>query len=306
MCGCTGGGEGEGHEDPHVAQDREEPGQNEEHAAEAVRLSPEMLEEFDIQVLTAGSGWIEKTVVLPAEVRPNQDRLAHIVPRFPGIVKEVRKQIGDSVRAGDTLAVVESSESLAPYALKTLIDGIVIAKHATRGEPVSPETEVFVVADLREVWVDISAYQKHLSALKLGQPVIVSGGPDLPEAQGTLSYIAPVVDEHTRTVTARVVLPNPEGRWRPGMFVTARVQVERTEVSVAVPKTALEVIEQKTVVFVQEKDRFQPRRITIGRQGKSHVEIRSGLIAGERFVSRGGFTLKAELGRGELSSGHGP
>ena len=90
------------------------------------------------------------------------------------------------------------------------------------------------------------------------------------------------------------------------MFVTARVQVERTEVSLAVPKTALEVIEQKTVMFVQEEDRFQPRRITIGRQGKSQVEIRSGLIAGERFVSRGGFTLKAELGRGELSGGHGP
>lgn len=285
-----------------------------EHAGEAhaegeagepttVRLDPETQKEFAIEVATAGPGWIEKSTSLPAEVRPNQDRLAHIAPRFPGIAREVRAQIGDSVKAGQELAVIES-ESLVPYSLKTLIDGLVIEKHITRGEPVSREQAAFVVADLRDVWIDISVYQKDLPLVRLGQPVVVSAGHGLEESEGKISYIAPVVDEETRTATARVVLPNPSGIWRPGLFVTARVEVERREVPVAVPKTALEILEGRTTIFVENEGTFEARAVNVGASGDRHVEIRSGLTAGERYVARGAFTLKAELQRGELAGGH--
>jgi cobalt-zinc-cadmium efflux system membrane fusion protein len=268
-----------------------------------VRLDPETQKEFGIEIATAGPGWIEKSTSLPAEVRPNQDRLAHIAPRFPGIAREVRAQIGDTVKAGQELAVIES-EALAPYPLKTLIDGLVIEKHITRGEPVSREQACFVVADLRDVWIDISVYQKDLPRLRLGQPVVVSAGHGLEEAEGKISYIAPVVDEETRTATARVVLPNPEGIWRPGLFVTARVEVERHEVPIAVPKTALEILDGRTTVFVENEAGFEPRAVNVGLGGDRHAEIRAGLAAGERYVARGAFTLKAELQRGELAGGH--
>ncbi|MGH7822847.1 MAG: efflux RND transporter periplasmic adaptor subunit [Candidatus Binatia bacterium] len=272
-------------------------------AQRAVRLDSDTQKEFGIEVATAGPGWVEKSTSLPAEVRPNQDRLAHIAPRFPGIAREVHAQIGDVVKAGQQLALIES-EALAAYPLKTLIDGLVIAKHITRGEPVSREQAAFVVADLRDVWVDISVYQKDLPLLRLGQPVVISAGHGLEEAEGTISYIAPVVDEETRTATARVVLPNPEGVWRPGLFVTARVEVERREMPVAVPKTALEVLEGRSVVFVENEAGFEPRAVNVGLAGDRHVEIRAGLAAGERYVARGAFTLKAELQRGELAGGH--
>jgi len=273
-------------------------------SGEAVRLSPDVLEEFGIEITTAGPGIIERTATLPAEVRPNQNTLAHIAPRFPGIVREVRADIGDVVKPGRVLAIIES-ESLAPYSLKTLIGGVVIAKHITRGEPVSPDTEAFVVADLTEVWIDISVYQKDLPLIRMGQPVVVSAGHDLHESEGEISYIAPVVDEETRTATARVVLPNPDGLWRPGLFVTVRVQVDRSEVPVAVPRTALQRIGGESIVFVEQEDGFVPRRIEIGRQGEGVVEVASGLAPDERYVSAGGFALKAELLRGDLSGGHG-
>jgi len=268
-----------------------------------VRLDPETRKEFGIEVATAGPGWIEKSTSLPAEVRPNQDRLAHIAPRFPGIAREVRAQIGDAVTAGQTLAVIES-EALAPYPLKTLIDGLVIEKHITRGEPVSREQACFVVADLRDVWIDISVYQKDLPQLRLGQPVVVSAGHGLEEAEGKISYIAPVVDEQTRTATARVVLANLEGIWRPGLFVTARVEVERREVPVAVPKTALEILDGRTTVFVESEAGFEARAVNVALGGDRHAEVRAGLTAGERYVARGAFTLKAELQRGGLAGGH--
>ena len=271
--------------------------------ARAVRLDSETQKEFGIELATAGPGWIEKSTSLPAEVRPNQDRLAHIAPRFPGIAREVRAQIGDAVKAGQELAVIES-EALAPYPLKTLIDGLVIEKHITRGEPVSREQAAFVVADLRDVWIDISVYQKDLPLVRLGQPVVVSAGHGLAEAEGRISYIAPIVDEETRTATARVILPNPEGIWRPGLFVTARVEVERREVPVAVPKTALETLDGRTTVFVENEAGFEARAVNLGLAGDRHAEIRAGLVAGERYVARGAFTLKAELERGELAGGH--
>jgi len=133
---------------------------------------------------------------------------------------------------------------------------------------------------------------------------LVSAGHGREEAEGPISYISPVVDEETRTATARVVLPNSNHVWRPGMFVTARVLVEDTEVPVAVPRTALEVVEGETVVFVETDEGFAPRPIRRGRADYVRVEVLSGLRSGERYVAQGGFTLKAELAREELSGGH--
>jgi cobalt-zinc-cadmium efflux system membrane fusion protein len=291
-------------EKDHAAEGREQdPVREEAHAAPVVRLDPKTREEFGIEVAVAGPGWIEKTISLPAEVRPNQDRLAHIAPRFPGIAREVRARIGDSVKAGQVLAVIES-EALAPFSLKTLIDGVVIAKHITRGEPVSRDQAAFVVADLADVWIDISVYQKDLAFVRRGQSVVVSAGHGLEKAQGQISYIAPVVDEETRTATARVVLPNADGVWRPGLFVTARVEVARDDVPLAIPKSALEVLDGRDVVFVEGEEGFEPRPVGIGRRGDQHVEIRAGLTPGDRYVARGGFTVKAELQRGEFTGRH--
>jgi cobalt-zinc-cadmium efflux system membrane fusion protein len=274
-----------------------------EEGEEAVRLAPEVLAEFGIEVATAGPGPIERTISLPAEVRPNQDLLAHVAPRFAGIAREVRAQIGDTVKAGQVLAIIES-EALAPYPLKTQIDGVVIAKHVTVGEPVSSDRDAFTVADLRQVWVDVSVYQNHLRDVRLGQSALISAGHGLDEARGKISYVSPVVDEETRTAVARVVLPNPDGVWRPGLFVTARIVVERAEVQVAVPLTALEVVEGKTVVFVEGARGFAARPVMLGRQDELRGEVQGGLTPGERYVAKGGFTLKAELARGEMRGGH--
>lgn len=291
----------------HERGDHEEHGDHDErgHEDEAVRLAPEVLTEFGVEIATAGPGVIVRHVSLPAEVRPNQDGLAHLAPRFPGVATEVRRTVGDTVKAGETLAIVEASQSLSRYPIKTLIDGVVIERHVTRGEPVSQERgPLFTVADLATVWIDASVYQRHLRDLAVGQHVCVSAGHGLAEAEGTLSYIAPVVDERTRTAIARVVLENPDGLWRPGMFVTADVEVEREEVAVAVPHSALARVEGHATVFVQGPEGLEPRAVEIGGQGEDAVEIVSGLAAGERYAVRGSFTLQSELAREELSGGH--
>ncbi|MFQ5651425.1 MAG: efflux RND transporter periplasmic adaptor subunit [bacterium] len=269
-----------------------------------VRLSAEQLKEFGIEIGEVGPGHLEIQRKLSGEIVIEPDRLAHIIPRFPGIVKDVRKHIGDHVRKGEVLAVIESNESLAPYEVKSLIAGTVTDKHLTLGEVITDDSHAFTITDLSSVWANLSVYQKDLPYVKIGQKVVISAGPNMPEATGTISYISPLLDETTRTAIARVVLPNPDKQWRPGLFVTGYVQVDSVGAAIVVPRTALETIEEQTVVFVQTDDGFIPQPVTIGKRSTTHVEILAGLTAGQTYVSKGGFTLKAELAKSSFESGH--
>lgn len=283
----------EGHDD-HAGHDDEG----------VVRLTEEELDEFDIEVATAGPGTLRIHVTLPGETRVNEERLAHIVPRFPGVAKDVRKRLGDKVKEGEVLAVMEGNESLAPYEIKSLIEGTVIQKHITLGEVLTDEDDAFVVADLSSVWVDLSVYQKDLPYVKKGQRVTITAGHSIPDATGEISYVGPVLDEHTRTGLARVLLPNPNGHWRPGLFITGRIEINELEVPLLVPKTALQTVEGEICVFILTDEGFQPRPVTIGGKNETYAAIMGGLEVGQSYAARGAFTLKAELSKGAFGDGH--
>lgn len=277
---------------------------HDEHEEEAITLSPEVMKEFGIEVETARAGTIAYTTQLPGEIQINQDQLAHVVPRYPGLVLEVHKKVGDSVAQGETLAVLEGNDSLTPFPLKSMIDGTVIDKHITLGESLQPESTVYTIANLDTVWVDLTLYQKDLLAVKKGQKVVVSGGAHLSSAEGVIDYVSPTLDEHTRTGHARVVLQNPTGDWKPGMFVSGEVFLGEEVAKVVVPATAIHTVEDRPTIFVETEEGFEPRPVQIGSRNLLQVEILSGLAVGEHYVARGGFTLKAEHGRGEMDSGH--
>ncbi len=116
-----------------------------------------------------------------------------------------------------------------------------------------------------------------------------------------------MIGAETRTALARVVLPNSDGRWRPGLFVTARIEGGEEEVGVLIPKTALQSIDGEAVVFVETGDGFASRPVVTGRSDRSHVEVRSGLSEGERYIADGAFVLKARIVTSGLDShaGHG-
>jgi cobalt-zinc-cadmium efflux system membrane fusion protein len=113
-----------------------------------------------------------------------------------------------------------------------------------------------------------------------------------------------MVGEQTRTALARVILPNPEGLWRPGLFVTASVDVEKRDVSLLVPKTALQTVEDQPAVFVQTPEGFVPQTVTLGHTNDAYIEVTSGLAPGQRYVTRGAFTLKAQLAKDSFGDGH--
>ena len=201
----------------------------------------------------------------------------------------------------------EIEESLARYPLRAPFDGTVIDKHLTLGEKHGDDSGAFTIADLSSVWVDIAVYQKDLGYVREGMNVEVSAGAGMPHAQGTISYVAPVMDEETRTALARVVLPNPDGELRPGLFVSAELSVGQESTAVVIPKSAVQRIDEETVVFLDTDEGFASTVVSLGQSNDSMVEVLSGLAAGQRYVTDGAFELKAKITTSGLDAhaGHG-
>ena len=198
----------------------------------------------------------------------------------------------------------EDGERFTRYVMTAPIQGTVIRKHIVRGEVLQEDSEAFVVADLSSVWVLLTAYQKDLPFLRVGQSVRIEAGQGGPATTGAIDYVSPIVDEATRTASVRVVLANEDGRWRPGSFVTATISADAVEVPLMVPGSAVQILEHESVVFLETGEGFEPHPVEIGRTDRTHAEILSGLEAGEAYVSRGAFVLKAQLDKGAFGEGH--
>lgn len=289
--------------DDHAGHQENGHASHDEHQ-DIVRLTQAEMDEFGVRLSTAGPGTLRLEIVAPGEVAVNYDKLAHITPRFPGVVIKVNKHLGDKVRTGEVLAIVESNEGMVPYEIKSLLSGTVIEKHITIGEVGVEEKPAFVIADLDTVWVNLSIYQMHLPYVRVGQQVTISSGQEFADVSGVISYLSPIVDKHTRTATARVVLANHDGNLRPGLFVNGTIVANEEPVPILVPKSSLQKFEGADVIFISSPEGFKPTPVKIGRSNRLSAEILSGLTPGQRYVSQGAFTLKAELQKSSLSSGH--
>lgn len=349
---------------------------------EAVVLTPEQVEKSGIRIAEAAPGMMPVTLTMPGQVKLNADRVAHVVPRIPGVVREVSANLGDEVKAGAIMAVLDSRElaelkagylasrerqalaestferelglwkqkisaeqdhltaknalaeariatqaaeqqlhaigfseeyvsnlsnqphvSLTRYKIVAPFDGTIIEKHITLGEALKDDATAFIVADLGTVWIDFNVYQKDWGLLRKGQQVRVeNSGEDV--VQGTISYIGSVMGEDSKTFTARVVMDNQGGKLRPGLFVTGVISVEQSHADILVPKNAIQALEDKEVVFLQEEGGFVPVPVVVGRRNASDAEILEGLTKGQRFVTDGSFLLKATIEKGELGHEH--
>jgi len=188
--------------------------------------------------------------------------------------------------------------------LTSPLDGLVVERSATLGQMAEPSQALFVVMDLREVWLLIDVYEQDVSQVKPGQRVKVKvaaypGG----EFQGAVQNVGAIVDAKTRTVKIRVVLPNPRAELKPGMFATATLEDtvgERRERLFA-PAGAAQRDGTRTIVFVtQGENEFEPRAVKVGNQGDGWLEILDGLSEGETVVTRGSFALKSEMKKDEI------
>lgn len=241
----------------------------------------------------AGPATLRETVALHGRVVPAADRFYRVAARYPGIVQSVAVQMGDSVAAGAPLAVVEGRDSLQRYTVKAPGAGVVLARHVNAGDAAG-EGALFEIADLSRLWVELAAFPADLSRLAVGQSM------RLRDAQGEgvtgvrLDWIAPALGDG-QAATVRASLDNRDGRWRPGARVVAEITVAAVAVPLAVRAEAIQRIGEREVVFVRNGDEYEARAIAAGRRAGDLVEVLEGVAAGESYVTRNSFVVKADL-----------
>ncbi len=355
--------------------------EDEEHEKEGegtVKLSESQSKAIGVSLAQAEPALIRKEILLPGEIRFDEDRTAHVVPRVTGVVASVHAQLGQQVAKGQLLAVIQSatvsdqrselqtaqkrlalakttyarekqlweekisaeqdylqarqtlqeaeiavsnaSQKLTAigasagsagqggssrYELRAPLAGTVVEKHLTVGESVTESSASFTVSNMSSVWAEMNVSAPQLPYVRVNAPVSVRATAFDSSAEGRVAYVGALIGEQTRTAPARVALANPQGLWRPGLFVEVTVVAEESKVPVAVETSAIQRTENKeSVVFLPVEGSYKAQTVQLGKSDGRYTEITSGLQAGQSYVKDGSFMLKAELGKASAEHTH--
>jgi len=372
-----------------------------DHEEGVVVLSPEAASQAQIRTAPVEERILAAELTTTGQVDFDQTRLAHVSPRISGRVHRVRALLGEEVRAGQTLAEIDSIElgrakaaylqakaieelarksfdraqslfadriaseqevleaeaklretaaalhtseetlhlfglsqkqvdrlgyedqGASIYPLRAPFEGTIVERHATLGELVTPERNLFTLADLSRVWIWIDVSQRDLAGVHVDDQARarVDAFPDQ-VFEGKVSYLSARVDADTRTVRARLEVANPEGKLRPGMFVEVQLVDPHAQEggqargrSLVVPEGAIVREGEDHFVFLAAgENRFERQPIEIGRRAGGAVEILRGsgqtasdagpLSAGDEVVVSGAFLLKSAASKETLGGGH--
>lgn len=352
-----------------TASKEEKPG--EKGAEKLLALSDEEAQRTGIKVQKLELQEKVEQVVVTATIQANQDRLAHVAPRVPGRIIKVSANLGDKVKTGQPLALLDSIElgearsnylqtaseaavaqagfnraqrlqadniipekeflraraehEKARAALRAAADklhmmgvnpeklagstfpltapfaGTVIEKKAVLGELAPIDQSLFTVADLSTLWIESDLFEKDLGKVKVGAQasVVIAAYPG-EVFKGRLTYISSTMDKETRTVKARVEVPNPDGKLKPEMFVTVAIGTGASAKALLVPEDAVLLLQGQPTVFVAENGGFESRAIEVGERTQGYVVLKSGVAAGESVVVNGAYALKARLLKSQI------
>jgi len=194
-------------------------------------------------------------------------------------------------RRGDEVTAASQSTVSAPFG------GVVTEVHAAPGELITPERELFVVADLSRVWIQGDVYQKDIAKIRVGQNAVVTVDAYPGDTfTGQVTYVSNVLDADTRTAKVRCEVPNRDGRLKVQMFATVALPASMPREALVIPARAVQDIDGVPTVFVRvDEEKFQTRPVRVGASIGDSMEVIEGLRAGERVVTDGALMLKSRL-----------
>ena len=257
-----------------------------------------------IKVQPAGPGVIADEHEVQGLLTPMEGRVAEVTARFPGPIRSLRANVGDKVRAGQTLAVIDSNMSLSTYSVAAPISGVVTARNASVGGMAGEGMALFEIADLSQLWVDLHIFGADAQHIQAGVPVSVTRMSDGVTVEATLERVLPGTATASQSTIARATIDNADGLWRPGSAVKARITVDRQPVDLMVPLSALQAMGGEEAVFVRVGDVYQAQPVEIGKRDAKQVEILSGLRKGDQVVVEESYLVKADIEKSGASHDH--
>ena len=230
---------------------------------------------------------------------------AELYQAFNQALSEAEVAVANANQKLSALGLSTSSVSgLNRIELRAPFNGIVIEKHLSLGEAVKEDAAVFTISDLTQVWAEINVPAKDLPSVRVGEKVTIKATAFEASATGTVAFVGALIGEETRTAKARVVLENPKGAWRPGLFVNVEVVSEETAAPVTISADAVQNVGEKPVVFLKVNGGFIAQPVKLGRSDGKRIEVLQGLKSGMSYASSGSFVVKSELGKGSAEHTH--
>ncbi len=266
------------------------------------RIGADMARAFELKTEIAGPAVINETITVYGRIEPNPERHSVVSARFEGVVESVRVSVGDVVKQGQTLAVIESNESLNSYALTAPHAGIVTERRANPGEQ-SGGRPLFSIMDTTTVWVELAVFPANRDRVREGARVIVEGDDGKPPREGVIARLNATA-EPNQAVLAHVVLDNTDGTLMPGTRITAQIELAQHPVTLAVKRSGLQSFRDFTVVYAQIGDEYEVRMLDLGRQDGEWVEVLGGLEAGTRYVTKNSYLVKADIEKSGAAHDH--
>ncbi len=293
------------HDSDHGDEHEDEDEHGDDHATEDhTEIAAAVAEETGIETAIAGPGVIVDEHAVQGLLTPIEGRVAKVTARFPGPIRKLHVAVGDNVRAGQPLASIESNMSLTEYTVTAPISGVVLSRDAALGQIATDSTQLFEIADLSKLWVDLHIFGSDAEHIGAGAGVTVSRMSDGVSIDTVLDRVLPAMATASQSTVARATIANTDGYWRPGAAVRARVTVDRQTVDLLVPLSALQRWRDQDVVFVRTGETYTARPVMLGRRDNQRVQILSGLQAGEEIVVKQSYLLKADLDKSGATHSH--
>jgi RND family efflux transporter MFP subunit len=192
--------------------------------------------------------------------------------------------------------VLETGEPIRSIALPAPASGFVMERNAFPNQKITPDSDLYTIADLSRVWVMADVYEADVAGIEVGQPatVRVPYSPGSLPLAATVTFIQPEVDPASRTIKVRLELPNPGTRLKPDMFVNAEFVVPGADRLTVPADAVLDAGDRQTVFADRGNGYLEPRQVQVGQRLGDRVTITSGLTAGERVVASGTFLVDSE------------
>lgn len=291
-------GHGHSHEQQHSHDQEHEHEHEHDNSSETTKISAAMATANGIRTAIASSGTVNATLPIFATLVVPPQQEIQLSGRFPGLITDVRVAPGDSVKKGQTLATIESNESLSRYEVRSPISGVISDSHAASGNLASSEP-LFVIVDLSGLWLEIPVHPSQRTQVAAGQPVTLPAH----NISTQIDSIAPPA--HGRPYwRARAKVSNSHDDLTPGEVTLVRITTAETVAQVRVENRALQTHEGNTVVFVHHDGEYQARPVTTGASDEKFTEITAGLNPGEEYVTDNSYLIKADIGKSGAAHQH--
>lgn len=266
-------------------------------------ITSEAAEQGGIAIATAGPATIGDTRELFGTVELNPSARSEIRGQFPGRVVSVTKQVGDTVRSGELLARIESSESLQTYPVYSTVSGVVAERGGNPGD-MTHDAPLYVITNPSATTVVFNIFPRDLGIIRPGMRVEVQSQDGRAVGATTLGQYLAEGNPQAGTALVRAAISNRGGWIRPGMTMRGRVIINAETVPLAVRTEAIQPFRDFQVVYARYGDEYEVRTLQLGRRGAEYTEVLSGIEPGTPYVTEGSFLVRADVEKSGASHDH--